>query len=243
MKKMLGAAVAAGVLTFAGSASAAQIYALTLSGTLVSEISSGGVIDANLTVDDTITLTARFSSERLIEWGTYGYSLAGFYGLQPTGNEFWRIDAPGGLLWRTQDDIHDGLSFYDDYDQPSRTQRIPAIAIQDGKVIGVAGLMSPAGSSARPEIYLGSSTGSGYIPCPGCSEHFTPGSFSSAFAVRAPDGMYGNFYQTQGFNGIWDFAGSSITAVPEPATWAMMIVGFGLVGTVVRRRTRSLAVA
>lgn len=30
------------------------------------------------------------------------------------------------------------------------------------------------------------------------------------------------------------------TAVPEPATWAMMIVGFGLAGTAVRRR-RTLA--
>ena len=30
-----------------------------------------------------------------------------------------------------------------------------------------------------------------------------------------------------------------VTAVPEPATWAMMIIGFGVVGTVVRRRRSS----
>ena len=32
-------------------------------------------------------------------------------------------------------------------------------------------------------------------------------------------------------------------AVPEPATWAMMITGFGLVGTMVRRRRGKLALA
>lgn len=30
--------------------------------------------------------------------------------------------------------------------------------------------------------------------------------------------------------------GVSVAAVPEPATWAMMIFGFGLVGAAMRRR-------
>ena len=30
-----------------------------------------------------------------------------------------------------------------------------------------------------------------------------------------------------------------IAAVPEPATWAMMIAGFGLVGGIARRRSRA----
>lgn len=34
---------------------------------------------------------------------------------------------------------------------------------------------------------------------------------------------------------------SSSAAVPEPASWAMMIAGFGLVGTMVRRRRKLLA--
>lgn len=33
----------------------------------------------------------------------------------------------------------------------------------------------------------------------------------------------------------------NLNAVPEPATWAMFVVGFGLVGGVVRRRTSALA--
>ena len=33
----------------------------------------------------------------------------------------------------------------------------------------------------------------------------------------------------------------NISAVPEPASWAFMIVGFGLVGSVARKRSRELA--
>ncbi len=35
----------------------------------------------------------------------------------------------------------------------------------------------------------------------------------------------------------------SVSAVPEPATWAMMITGFGLAGAAIRRRRGALAVA
>ena len=35
--------------------------------------------------------------------------------------------------------------------------------------------------------------------------------------------------------------GNVPSAVPEPATWAMMIMGFGLAGTAIRKRRRSLA--
>jgi len=34
--------------------------------------------------------------------------------------------------------------------------------------------------------------------------------------------------------------GGGVGAVPEPATWALMIVGFGLVGSVRRRQVRGL---
>lgn len=34
---------------------------------------------------------------------------------------------------------------------------------------------------------------------------------------------------------------TGVTAVPEPATWAMLIAGFGMVGAASRRRTRALA--
>ena len=33
----------------------------------------------------------------------------------------------------------------------------------------------------------------------------------------------------------------NLAAVPEPASWAMMVIGFGLVGSAVRRRTLAFA--
>ena len=67
---------------------------------------------------------------------------------------------------------------------------------------------------------------------------FTP-QFTNAFGVIA-----GNSY-TIAFNGI--AAGDtttfidkvSLSAVPEPATWAMMLLGFGMIGAGARSRSRS----
>jgi len=42
---------------------------------------------------------------------------------------------------------------------------------------------------------------------------------------------------------IDNLALEGVAAVPEPATWAMMILGFGGVGATIRRRRQSLAVA
>lgn len=41
----------------------------------------------------------------------------------------------------------------------------------------------------------------------------------------------------------WVLRASDWSAVPEPATWAMMIAGFGLIGGAVRRRRASTAYA
>jgi len=52
------------------------------------------------------------------------------------------------------------------------------------------------------------------------------------------DGSYG----PQGI-ALVNFSFSQISAVPEPATWAMMLLGFGVIGTSLRRRRKALAVA
>ncbi len=58
-----------------------------------------------------------------------------------------------------------------------------------------------------------------------------------------PNSGYGEF---SGYVPIFihaDFIRNAIAAVPEPATWAQMLLGFGLIGVVTRRRRRSVALA
>jgi hypothetical protein len=80
------------------------------------------------------------------------------------------------------------------------------------------------------------------------SRTFTTGGFTSDNDVIATAGLFSttavytiNF--GEGANGRVN-AGVDVTAaVPEPATWAMMIMGFGLVGGVMRRRSTKVAFA
>ncbi|MCU6455830.1 PEPxxWA-CTERM sorting domain-containing protein [Sphingomonas sp. A2-49] len=54
--------------------------------------------------------------------------------------------------------------------------------------------------------------------------------------------FYGAKFYNQGNNSAFEFDNVSFTAaVPEPATWAMMILGFGMVGFAARNRRRSTA--
>lgn len=68
-----------------------------------------------------------------------------------------------------------------------------------------------------------------------CSSHFFPqfatfdGVFRVSQAARSPYSV--------------TLTISDFSAVPEPAAWAMMIVGFGLVGNVLRRSRRGFAAA
>ena len=50
---------------------------------------------------------------------------------------------------------------------------------------------------------------------------------------------YGNTYAVQNYTGVQVIGRLAAvgSAVPEPATWAMMLVGFGLVGSAMRRRS------
>ena len=69
--------------------------------------------------------------------------------------------------------------------------------------------------------------------------------FDQQTFTRGPDGKFSSFTQFSSFSllGDGDFAGRTFTlsitqAVPEPDTWAMMILGFGLAGYALRRRRR-----
>lgn len=46
---------------------------------------------------------------------------------------------------------------------------------------------------------------------------------------------------TAGAAALQQFSAENIAAVPEPATWMMMIAGFGAIGGAMRRRTKNMA--
>lgn len=236
MKNHIGALALIGLTALATPAMATQLL-VSVTGTLISQGNDSNGrntgIDPNLYVGADLTLTASFDSSMLIPWGNFGYSIVGLYGLGTTGDSFFRIDAPN-MTWKSTDDILDGMPFY------KNQKGGPGIIIQGDKVIGLIGVLSPANNSTRPEIRLGSSVPHSY------DDAFRPAVLSSSFSVESPNGAWNDFYNSPGFGGVWDFANSSVVdpplpgdvaAVPEPATWSLLIAGFGLVGATMRRRS------
>ncbi|MBS3962622.1 MAG: PEPxxWA-CTERM sorting domain-containing protein [Sandarakinorhabdus sp.] len=65
------------------------------------------------------------------------------------------------------------------------------------------------------------------------------GGISSQVALGAacPDGQA----LIKTYTYVFKVSGDSLALVPEPATWAMMIAGFGLVGGALRRRRAAMA--
>lgn len=68
--------------------------------------------------------------------------------------------------------------------------------------------------------------------------------FYDASPITSGDISLSDYYRQPGYSHI-TFFNSGTTAVPEPATWAMMLLGFGFVGGAMRsaRRRRQIAVS
>jgi len=218
----------------------AATYSVHLEGKLTSQINPG--TDPTLSAGNTVVLEMGFNDQHVFAWGSAGFSIA---------SGFMSIIAPG-VEWTSNDDLIDGWPFFaytnDDPEGPF-VLRFPAIAFKDGKVVGVLGDLYPLDD--RPLFLPGSATSvdsflteerdeDGNLIV---SSYYGPVELSAAFQIQEGYGNYGNTNRSPGFNGIWDFAGSSVTldGVPEPASWAMMLVGFGLAGTAIRLRHRAKA--
>ena len=78
------------------------------------------------------------------------------------------------------------------------------------------------------------------------SDQYSAGAYVSAISVGAGSGATAGYHAFVDNITVGRSDGSSTTynfesAVPEPATWAMMILGFGAVGATMRRRRLNLA--
>ncbi|MGH6999130.1 MAG: hypothetical protein ACREEO_13115, partial [Phenylobacterium sp.] len=216
MSKLLGAAAATLIVVSAGSADAAQFYNFNLTGELMSELGQGPIedvntgVDANFSVGETITLSARISSDNVIKWGDTGYSVAFFtWGSAPAG-ESWKITGEG-LTWNTADDIYDGDPVFsrtylverpdDVYEESTVYFGAPAVIFSGKKVVGVVGYLGPL-SSTRAVLRLGSyASGSDNIirsEIDGSVRQV--GSYrqtlSDQFTLEAGNGLYNNLYNS-----------------------------------------------
>ena len=75
------------------------------------------------------------------------------------------------------------------------------------------------------------------------------GSNSSSYATRSVNGTMGNLFlvaaSTSGSNDAFKLSSlkANVAAVPEPATWGMMMIGLGLAGAMMRRSKANTAVS
>ena len=65
------------------------------------------------------------------------------------------------------------------------------------------------------------------------------GLWSIVFGGGGSDGTPNTLFFTDGINGEKDGLFGSLTAVPEPSTWAMMLAGFGGLALLAARRRRA----
>jgi hypothetical protein len=89
-----------------------------------------------------------------------------------------------------------------------------------------------AGGSLLASLTLGTTTAAG---CTIAGQYCPFEAFSLAFAGTAKSVQFGGTLNQQVFDDL-TFGSLQPGGVPEPASWAMLIAGFGLVGAAARRR-------
>jgi hypothetical protein len=254
------ACVAAAAALFGGAAHAAVVV-VTMTGTVTTQTTAGPNTDPHIKVGDTLTLTATFDSSTLINWGSSGYQIASVYSNHLTGTPLLTISGPDGL-WYGINDVQDGhtaaYTLNANYYQPDGTHVVnslqigqPVIILNGSHAAGITGDLVPTGTSTIPILNLGyispgSETITGGLGSPISDQtNFPTLTPNPGFTILAGGFEYGNTTPSPGFSGVWDFADSTVTTlgVPEPAAWALMILGVGLAGGALRRQRRIAAPA
>lgn len=123
-----------------------------------------------------------------------------------------------------------------------RPDGAPDIAVTDYRYL----YFNPGGTDiadgfygdAGPGFKIGSLVGS-FVANPGVGDYFAIG-FGTIVTLAAQGSLFAMVNDTYHPNNGGSFS-VDVTAVPEPANWALLIAGFGLIGAMQRRRRRSVA--
>jgi hypothetical protein len=135
------------------------------------------------------------------------------------------------------------FSYVSDFDSGRANNDMSCLVAQAGNILGAAGaVFCDTGRGAREVGVAGGDSGGPQFDALGRITSVT--SYGLTFGTAFGDcraGLQSSCGEMNGFVPIYihrDFIAAA-QAVPEPASWAMMIAGFGLAGTALRRRERA----
>lgn len=100
-------------------------------------------------------------------------------------------------------------------------------------------VMAIISATAYRAIYPMDSNFTGFVVPFALDETMISGEFGGGFSFPAS----GRWRRSVDYGQQYTWAQFSLSAVPEPATWAMMIIGFGVVGSTVRASRRRTALS
>ncbi|MDB5452277.1 MAG: hypothetical protein JWO33_855 [Caulobacteraceae bacterium] len=259
---VVGVAFALAVPGVAG----ATTYTITVHGVLESRLSTG-TNDTRFHVGDQYTLSAQFTDAYVIPWGAAGFRVSGGAwvsgppgtGILPSfgASEWLRIEGDGlggaygpganesGKTNRTNEAVYKGPGLTALYG--------PGLAFTDTQLLSIGNfsyenIAFTLDQSGTLLAFLHFDYWPTYNPQQSASFPTIP--TIDTFTVFARCGVNVPGACTGTYLGRWDLANATIlvdgvnlaaASVPEPSTWAALILGFGGIGTLLRVRRRRLA--
>ena len=247
MRKLLLTAASAAFLLTAGAASAATVA-------LQNSDFSQGLAQADG------EFSAGHTGGNPTGWGASGGSSTGHW--NPTTASFQNEAAHGGVGWTRGNGIstntNGGMLAQTVANYTIQANTRYTLTLDVGRRLDgtgswnyAVGLMAGAFNTPTADIFaslIGDTDKSGVVIPAGAFKSislvFETGANNPFIGKQLSILLSGDGYVGTAFDNVYlDATPLTVSAVPEPATWAMMISGFGLAGASLRRRRGALAVA
>jgi len=153
----------------------------------------------------------------------------------------WGFVAPLKYLGEKSDFIGGSLSFDLSASQPRYTNR-PLVALTGGDGQTIFARWGSTPGTSLSTFNIGLSAASFYTGSPGdMVGDVSAAKFQAIMADLEQIQIWGDWNNNVETARLDNVVMTAAAAVPEPATWAMMILGFGLAGTAMRRRRTAFA--